>query len=359
MISTFLAQFADKGARDNGRFTLEASKNISETITASWDYTWDQVINGPLFEELTKIGTWMAVGCLLLWTLQFARKWIENESGISALQELIFPMIVILLLTNNGANTKLMASSIRNTINETNRLMLDNVAKKLNLEQITLELADYAAAEGEFANLRSQCNTIVQQQRLNDCLKLQTEAQDAILAQYRAKHSLSNGVYYKRLQESRGLSSKDPAERVQSAGIGLINIALTPLVVVVQIVMMGFAAAFAQLIEASLLLTALMAPIAVGTTLLPIGAKPLYAWFSSMFGLGLAKLSYNIVSGVTAVAFYKTGGTDTVVSAIFFGLLSPILAMAIASGGGMAIFNGICSATAGAATLAASASRRS
>jgi len=346
-LPSLFAQLATPQNAEAGRFALQASADKSKEISKAWDYTWEQVLNGPLFEELNRIGLIIAAACLILWTISFAKKWLDSETGgMSFFQELIFPMIVILLLSNGGANMRLLSMGMRSAINGLNSQMLEKVAAKLNIEQITLELADYAAVEGQFGNLRSQCSSIVNQQKLVQCLKLQGEAQQGILDSYREKYG--DSVRIKRLEAVKIESAKDPVKAAQQASGGGI-FGFDPLVEIVKIVLMAFQIAFAQLIEASLLLTAVMGPIAVGATLLPFGAKPLYAWLTSFFSLGLAKLSYNIISGIVAVSFYKqSGGGDSMGAAIFFGLLAPILALAAAGGGGLAVFNGITSAAANA-----------
>jgi hypothetical protein len=113
---------------------------------------------------------------------------------------------------------------------------------------------------------------------------------------------------------------------------------------VVEAFMIGMQVAFQSIIEVSLLLTALMGPIAVGTTLLPIGGKPIYLWLTSTWSLTLAKIALNIVTGLVAVSIQRSGDYDTLGTSITLGLLSPILALAIVGGGGLAIFNAITAA---------------
>lgn len=348
-LPSFLAQLATPQNAEAGRFALQASADKSKEISKSWDFVWEQVLNGPLFEEINRIGVIIAAACLILWVIQFGRMWLENEGGgMGFFRELIFPLVVVVLLANNGANMRSLSMSMRGAINGLNSQMLEKVAVKLNIEQITLELADYAAAEGQFGNLRSQCSSIIDQKKLIQCLKLQGEAQQGILDAYRSKYS--DSVRIKRLEALKAESMKDPVKAAEAGG-GIFG--FDPLIEVVKIVLMAFQIAFAQLIEASLLLTAVIGPIAVGATLLPFGAKPLYAWLAGFFSLGLAKLSYNIISGIVAVSFYKqNGGGDSMGAAIFFGLLAPVLALAIAGGGGMAVFNGITSAASNAGSAA-------
>jgi hypothetical protein len=57
----------------------------------------------------------------------------------------------------------------------------------------------------------------------------------------------------------------------------------------------------------------------------------------------MAKLSFNIICGLVATLVVNAGENDPMIFAFATGLLAPILAMAIAAGGGMAVFNSLSS----------------
>lgn len=94
-----------------------------------------------------------------------------------------------------------------------------------------------------------------------------------------------------------------------------------------------------------MLLTALMAPVAVGATLLPVGSNAIATWVTGFISLGMVKFSLNVISGLVAVAMVQVGPDDILPIALVLGLLSPILSLGIAAGGGMALFNGLTSAS--------------
>jgi hypothetical protein len=327
------------------RILLNGGSAVSQKVAESWDQTWSIALSGGLYTALNNFGIFIAVACMTLWLLNFARKWIEEEASTPwVFTELIYPVLVVVLLSGGGNNLAQLSQGMRDALNFFNEQTIQVVANRMDLEKTMTELADYASVNAYIGNVRSQCNTITDNAKLSECLKLQNEALQGVLSVYRSKYGAT--LYTKRIEDQINTARRDPGEALQSGAISTVNIALSPLVSLVTLVMVALQGAFQHLIEVSMLLTAVMAPLAVGASLLPFGAKPIFAWFTAFWSLGLCKLSYNVICGLTAIAIYKTGSTETLVSAIFFGVLSPILAIAMASGGGMAIFNGILAASA-------------
>ena len=89
-------------------------------------------------------------------------------------------------------------------------------------------------------------------------------------------------------------------------------------------------------------LTAVAGPIAVGGTLLPVKQKSLFAWLIAFYSIGLYKLFFNILTGMVAMVMLRSS-LNNLVFAVAVGLLSPILALVLAAGGGLATFTSLAS----------------
>jgi len=337
---TFLAQVDNAmGAR----VILNGSNGISDKVSESWDYTWEVALTGGLYTALNNVGVFVAMGCLGLWLLQFAKRWMEGEGNPWVFQELLYPVIVIIFLANGGSNLATLSKGMRDTLNHMNRNVVAVVANGVSLDQTLQELGDYAAIEPRIAQVRDQCNTITENEKMAECLKLQNEAIQGILAEYRRKHGAT--VYFDKLKKQAEYNMKHLGEAATGAVISGVNAAMSAPMAIVVLLMGAVQWCFQMLVECAMLLTALMGPIALGASLLPFGAKPVFAWLTSFWSLALCKLSYNVAAGMTAVAVYKLADSNTLGTAIFFGIFSPILAIALSAGGGMAIFNGILAAS--------------
>lgn len=334
-----------------GRFVLNSSQNISDSVRQSWDYAWDQALSGSLFINMVDVGIFLAAGSLAFWCVSFARKWLEDEASPNALQELVWPLIVILLLAHQGTNLALLAKGMRGLVNDVNANLLAGISRDIKVEDMMAELADFSSAEIQFASLRSQCNAIVNRQKQLECIQLQAEAMTGILSQYKQQHT--DTPYGKKLAQEQALAKQDPDSNLVSGAANYVaGLAISPLTALVLALLNTFQWAFSQLVEVSMLLTALMGPIAIGTSLLPMGTKPIFAWLSAFSAVGILKLSYNLVVGLATISFYHSGNINNLAAALFFGLCAPILALGMAAGGGMALFSGLSGAVSGAVGLA-------
>lgn len=101
--------------------------------------------------------------------------------------------------------------------------------------------------------------------------------------------------------------------------------------------------AFANLMEAALLMTGLTGPIAVAGSVLPIGVRPLWAWLIGLFSLGMVKFYYNVIVGLIATVIVKAEAQheSDFGFVVLISILAPILAVALATGGGLAVYRAL------------------
>lgn len=123
----------------------------------------------------------------------------------------------------------------------------------------------------------------------------------------------------------------------------------------VKTVLLAMQWAFANILEIAMLLSGLMGSFAIAGAIAFEG-KSLWAWLTGFFALGMAQLSYNIIVGLAAVVVVNADITDTLGFLVIIAILAPALALALAAGGGMAVFHVINSGVAGIATTLAGGS---
>jgi len=330
------------------------SNNVSQQISESWDGLWDLVLEGGLYRVLANAGIVIAIGCLMIFLVDFAKKWLQDERGNWTLSEMAFPLIVVFFLANGDTNLATATRSLRDIINNYNDQVLGAVSNQVNFENSLQQIAQFSSASGQITELRAQCNAIVEQEALPTCLRLQNQKAQEVLTEYRRNNpGAETSAWANELAKRMSVNELDPSSPIQGVqqilqgGVGLyLSNSILP---VIEALVVAFQAAFQQLLEASMLVTALLGPIALGSSLLPFGAKPFYAWLTGFFSLGMCKLCLNLLTGLMAVATSKVAPYDMMPTAIAIGILSPILALALAGGGGLAVFNGITSAVGGAA----------
>jgi hypothetical protein len=329
--------------------TTQASKLVTDSIKAGWDTTWDTAFNGVIFKILAQLGAVFAVCTLLIWIIIFFNDF-ANDRSYYKFGEIIWPIVVILLLVNGGSNLITITTGLRGIINNANDKILTQILAQADLNTTLDALSNYTNLS---VFLKSQAT---------QCYSLQSAEQQACIDRVLAQAQEVKSAYDASFLDVAGALSAKLGRDIDAIGknpLGAV-IAVTSFptnsagLLLAESIMLASLAAFQGLIEISFLLTGLLGPIAVGTSLLPIGAKPLYAWFTAFWSLGIAKLSLNIIVGLVAISVSTSGENTGLSSALLLGVLSPILALAMASGGGIAIFNSIVAAASAAASVGVS-----
>jgi hypothetical protein len=85
-----------------------------------------------------------------------------------------------------------------------------------------------------------------------------------------------------KLKKQIDKASENPLEAVTNL-FPITIIARSIMLAAIETFMIAMQSAFQALIEVGFLLTGLLGPLAVGALLLPIGAKPLYAWMTGCY----------------------------------------------------------------------------
>jgi len=339
------------------QIVINDSKLVSQSIQEAWQSTWNLAFDGNIFKTITNLGLTIAVTTLFYWIIKFGKDLLDDRS-YQSFSEIIWPIIVIILLANGGQNLVSLTTGMRGIINNTNDSILTSLTSQADLQKTLDALSNYSNISSTLSASANQCYVLKPAD--------QKACMDSVIAQAKELKSAYDSSFLdvskalgNKMQSQIDSFSQDPIGNGVS-GISKIQntISSSVLLAVAESFMVAMQAAFQALIEVSFLLTGLMGPIAVGASLLPIGAKPFYAWLTAFWSLGIAKLSLNIVTGLVAVAVATSGQNDNLSIAITLGFLSPILALALASGGGMAIFSGIVAAASAAVSSGLNISMR-
>ena len=342
-------------------FLSNASAGASSQTAEVWDELWNVALNGPLYGIVANMGSIIAVIALAFFMVQFAKNWLEGQQLIQVVQQAILPFVVVVLLANEGALLADLSRGLRDFINYFNNQVLLRVGGQGELDFIeTLaQLADYNSILNEINTLRAQCDQFIDIEKMGACLDSVAETSSGIVDRFSTLHSDAND-WVQSLRDRIELYRQNPLELIQGAPN---NLAINPVgglfnfdtdivsgiarrapdlvMFAIESFLIAFQIAFQYIVEMSMLLTALMGPIAIGSSLFPVGNKPFLGWITGFFTVGMVKLSYNIVVGFVAVAYSEVGPGTTLPITITVGLLAPILALLIATGGGFTIFSGL------------------
>jgi hypothetical protein len=290
----------------------------SQAIAQSVDKLWDDVLQGGLYGAIANLGVFFAVGTLLIFIVQWTKEMIDGESS-KGFTEIIWTIVVIVLLANNGQPLATATKGLRTIINQTNQTLLASTSASIQLQEAYQQIMVKTGKGDAIQSLINQCNAITDPTQQAECLQN---------AAAQAKEIEADLDQDNRPEWVKSISDFFNTNIFQLAMRGWL---------------FALAIAFQWIIEVCMLLTALLGPLAVGGSLLPVGSKAIFAWLTGFFSVGMIKLCFNIISGLISTMVLNSENNDPMIFAFAIGILAPILSVVLAAGGGMAVFRSFSS----------------
>jgi hypothetical protein len=333
-----LQLFAQLGINE----TLEDGATTARSIAEGWDNQWLNLLqnntSNNLYGSLTNLGIFFAVGTLLFFMMQWLKDLIYSEYS-RPISALIWPFVVVLLLSNSGDGSILsnLTLGVRNFINTVNQ----QVVTTSDANQTYQQAVNMSVAEEVAGSLLRPCQSLTGEQQ-TQCFAKASEKIDDLWRDYRDLYG--NKTWINRLENQ--------VNQIRF-GTGIVSdIAFNALLgntvqTSIKSFLFSLQYAFQNLIEATMLLIAALGPIAVGGSLLPVAGKPIFAWLTGFLSVGIAKISFNIIAVLTAAVIVNgpaensNANPDLMWFIIFLGVLAPILSLLVAAAGGFAVFNAI------------------
>lgn len=314
----------------------------SLSIANGWNKQWLDLLqtntSNNLYGALTNLGIFFAVGTLLFFMIQFLKDLISYEYS-RPISALIWPFVVVILLSNPGKGSILsnLTLGLRGFLNNVNQ----QVVVSADAGQMYQQALNMSIAEEVTGSFLRPCQSLTGEQQ-SKCFAQAAERINILLQEYR--NTYGRRVWINRLQtkiDNIRYGTSLVSETSFNSLLGsTVQTSIKNFLVSLQY-------AFQNLIEATMLLIALLGPIAVGGSLLPVAGKPIFAWLTGFFSIGIAKISFNIIAIVTAAVIVNGPGQnfnadpDLMWFIIFLGILAPILSLLVAAAGGFAVFSGI------------------
>ncbi|MEG3437881.1 hypothetical protein V0288_12205 [Pannus brasiliensis CCIBt3594] len=320
--------------------------DAANQVAESWNATWKNVLGdsgslggATLYGVLCWVGTVFAVGTLIFLIIELYKD--LNEGKPLVLQSLVWPLLVAFLLNNNGVLLARSTLSLRDMINKANSQALAITMSGIKLDELYREANGKIGLQAMISDTLRPCQSLLGEAQLQ-CVNSALERSRSLVDAYEFAFGGGGGSWIDGIRGFLDGVRDTLSQDVLDIGVfGLLKPVWMPIVVSVLYWMQ---IAYQNLLEASLLITALLGPIAVGGSLLPYGAKPVFAWLTGFFSIGFARLCFNIIVGLTSVVATSSGDGDPFWFALFAGLLAPILASSLASGAGLMVWTSISSA---------------
>lgn len=339
--------------------SIEAANNSEEAMDKMWAdmFTGQALLYGQVV-DLAKV--LLIVGFFFL-MLSFARAMRDNS--IDKVTEIVaWALVVVIFLGNEGAVLKTVTMGGRDFINDRAESILLVQLGSLTVQDALQDVILTDQARDRIQAVFADCEAKEGQAQL-DCLKQAGEQATAIVKEYEEAGFFSPGLRrlggnLKQLNQEMAdrnnisptwnfLWSKeipgDMAQLIYQSAAGGASRSL----------LKSFQNWFTYGFEFSMLLTGLLGPLAVAASIIPKQPRALFSWIIAFGSIGILKLSYNLLVGFAAIyavnaEIQETGDSGFL---LMMSIGAPLIAVAIAGGGGAALFFALGRTTAVMATI--------
>ncbi|MCC5662274.1 hypothetical protein LC608_36315 [Nostoc sp. XA010] len=121
-------------AQIDGGDLADLAKENAASIAQGFDELWNETITGGVYSAVCTVGALFAIATLTFFVVEWTKKMMAGEEQ-RAYTDFIWPLIVILLLSNKGDVLGKSTLGIRNYINNVNNIVLSEAAAGIDLKQ--------------------------------------------------------------------------------------------------------------------------------------------------------------------------------------------------------------------------------
>ncbi len=320
---------------------LKDNLDIARDTSTGWDTLWQTVINENsfLWSSIVQFALALVCLCFVWFGVKFAQEALEKRL-IPSYQHLLWLLIVLALLANNGA---LLASSTLGLKNFSN-------AQTQGILEISIDGATMATAIKDVLITNDVKNQI--QAQITDCESKTGQAQidcfeqggiqaQKEIKQAEAKYGPLKGLV--RLLVKITQATSQPSPVTPSANPVAMVVVGTLLESGLRLLLKGCQWAFTTGVELASLITGLFGPIAVAISCIPTPYRPLWSWLAGLWGLVLVQFSYNVMVGLVATVYTITDLTtySDIGFLVFIGIIAPFMSIALGAGGGLLLLRAL------------------
>jgi hypothetical protein len=335
-------------AKLNGSELVRQAQQNADAVSTGFNDLWVRTLDGGVYTAMCKVGALFALATLTFFMIEWTKKMMGGEEQ-RAYTDFIWPLIVIVLLSNNGKVLSNSILGVRNYINNINSIVLKYTAAETNLREAYQKSLITEAARSAIGLEIQKCrNSSLKPEEAIACLE---QARQKLTKDYPEQFNKNGGAFSWFIDAIDNIveapieaikDKKNPVEIILSSTNALIGSTITD---IISIILIGMNGAFQWTIELTMLVTALIGPIAVGGSLLPYGAKSIYSWLVGYLSIGIGKLCFNIIVGFAGQLIADSKSYQPMFFLFTIGLMAPFLSAGLAAGGGIAVLTQINKAT--------------
>lgn len=284
----------------------------------------------PVWTISVRLAGYIAIPMLAWMLMLMFKKFSQDEDFFGELDKIVFLIVILALLTNNGYLAGNLARSMRGLVVGIDRQIAQDITAYNTEYNDIKDVVGGAQARKFILEADRQCQEKIlgDNEEYKTCLETEVNAKiESIEAVGTTNQGLLGGLK-KFIGGGANLASYLGQTYVLADD--RLKLFLTGL-------------AFSIAADIAMFATALFTPIALAASLMPTGQKAVFAWLAAFYGIGATKVSYTLLVSLMASVLADQDGIGDFVMALAIGRIVPITAIALGTGGGMAFFSSLSS----------------
>jgi hypothetical protein len=168
--------------------TNTALENYNKSVPAikkTFDSVWTIAMDGNLYKLVCTVGTMIAIFAIGFWCVKFYLA-LEEGSYKPVVNEMIFPLIVVMLLSNSGANMRGLTITTRDIMSGVNDSINQVVGLDIDMRQAIETLAINQVAKNSLVEMFESCNTKYNTNEFAICVNSRKEIAEQLVAKVKA-----------------------------------------------------------------------------------------------------------------------------------------------------------------------------
>lgn len=375
-------------AVDGATNLMKDAMNVNRDAISSWNERWKTIFDSKLFLIVVTMSTFAGVTAIVVWMVNELKDF-DGDGYLfkrSFYTNLFWAFFVMALLVPDGARLANMVQGLHKF-----GQVFNQQALSYQLDSVALEDAIRASvARGTLSsNINaqvSQCEQFIGQEQFN-CLRNANGQVKQLIDGYEDEWLLELPDTYTDVEDNLnyllneegvgnievrdvdrgrdGTGSRitgGTLERIGDGGVEKLQERTTPsgravggisgaflgaLGSVIQGFTHGILLAvqwgFVNSLEMAMLLTAMVAPFALALSFIPGTGRPIVAWLLTYISMIMVQFYYNLFTGIMGVVIVNSNAHDMNGYLLVLALFGPVIAIKLAQGGGMAVFDTITS----------------
>ncbi|PZO22626.1 MAG: hypothetical protein DCF25_02360 [Leptolyngbya foveolarum] len=376
-------------AVDGATKIMQDAVNVNQDAIASWDDKWLNLFDSQLFNIIIYMSTFAGVVAITVWMVEELRDFDTGDLLFrrSFYVNLFWAIFVMAMLVPNGNRLAALVQGLHSFGQQFNQQALEFQLNDIALEDAIRATVARGTLQADISAQAAQCEGLVGERQFA-CLSNAHQQVKQMIEAYQAEYLVDVPQGLKAVETGLGakLAPENGADilngegenlsRIRNAaisgqadglpGVGdggfrgaLLGALGSTVQALTQGILLAMQWAFVNLLELAMLLTALVSPFALALSFLPGKGRPIIAWVIAYTSMVMVQFYYNIMIGIMANVVLNSNAYDINGFLIIMAIFGPVLAMKLAQGGGMAVFDVITSGTVGLALASAGIAAKS